>query len=198
MSRFIETIRLEHGQFPALDRHLNRIQETIRQQHGVMPTGIEAAIHQRPFPSDGRYRVRIEYDLNGEWEMQCFPYMRKKIEKMRIVHFTPPDYRFKYANRDWLNSLINHSDADEVLIIRENMVTDTTIANIAFTDGRTWWTPDTPLLAGTERCRLLDAGIIQEQRISLADITSFSGFRLFNAMLPWEDEVTYGMSVLRF
>jgi 4-amino-4-deoxychorismate lyase len=198
MSRFIETIRVDNGRIPELERHLTRLRETLRLQSGVMPAGLEAAIIKQNFPSNGRYRLRIEYGLDEDWQMETFPYMRKKIEKMRIMHFAPPDYRFKYADRAWLDTLLRNSGADEALIISNNKLTDTTIANIVFTDGNGWWTPDTPLLAGTERTRLLEAGIISERSITLSDIISFAGYRLINAMMPWEDDVTYQMSTLIF
>jgi 4-amino-4-deoxychorismate lyase len=196
MSRYIETIRVENGRIPELERHIHRLRETLRQECGVMPTGLEAAIEEQAYPANGRYRLRIEYGLDGNWQMECFPYMRKKIEKMRIMHFSPPDYRFKYSDRAWLDSLLRMSEADEALIIRDGMVTDTTIANIVFGDNHGWWTPDTPLLSGTERSRLLQAGKIQERSISVADLTSYSRFRLINAMMPWEDNITYGMTII--
>jgi len=196
MSRFIETIRVDNGRIPELERHLTRLRETLRLQCGVMPTGLEAAIIKQKFEWNGRCRLRIEYGLDGDWQIETFPYMRKKIEKMRIMHFTPPDYRFKYADRAWLDTLLGNSGADEALIISNNRLTDTTIANIVFTDGHGWWTPDTPLLPGTERSRLLEAGMISERRITLSDINAYAGYRLINAMMPWEDNVTYQMSTL--
>jgi len=144
----------------------------------------------------GRWRIRIEYGTDGRQECSLHPSMRKKIEKMRIVNTTPPDYRYKYADRAWLQALKSQSKADEILIIREDHITDASIANIVFRDQRGWWTPDTPLLNGTERRRLLSMGVIRESRIMVSDLSSFTGFRLINAMLPWEDDLTYDISLI--
>lgn len=148
------------------------------------------------FPDSGRIRVRIEYGTEEDMIIEQFPYMRRTVRKIRMMYILPPDYRYKYADRAWINALLSKSQADEILIIREGRITDVSIANIAFFDGRNWWTPDAPLLKGTERDRLLENGVILESEIRVEDLGSFTGFRLMNAMLPWEDEVTYDITVI--
>jgi 4-amino-4-deoxychorismate lyase len=166
--------------------------------HGVsVIPSLAVELEKVPIKLPGRVRLRIEYDTKGLFEIGLFPYMRKQIDDLRIVHISPPDYRYKYADRAWINALVEKSDADEILMIRDGNVTDTSIANVTFYDGSTWLTPKEPLLMGTERSRLLNMGVIKESVITIRDISSFSGFRLINAMLPWEDDITYGMSVLK-
>jgi 4-amino-4-deoxychorismate lyase len=97
------------------------------------------------------------------------------------------DYRFKYADRRRLQSLFaRRGDCDDVLIVRNGLLTDTSYCNIVLYDGQDWWTPDTPLLPGTARQRLLDEGLIRERRIRVEDLPRFEHIRLINAMLPWE------------
>ena len=62
-------------------------------------------------------------------------------------------------------------------------MTDTTIANIAFFDGKTWFTPTTPLLQGTTRARLIDEGFLKLRDIKKEDIKEYSRFALMNAMI---------------
>lgn len=62
-------------------------------------------------------------------------------------------------------------------------MSDTSIANIAFFDGVKWITPNTPLLQGTTRTRLLDEGKIYEAEISLELIPQFKKIALMNAMV---------------
>jgi 4-amino-4-deoxychorismate lyase len=196
MCRFIETIRAEGGVIQQPDRHQQRMSRTLR-EHGIsaVPSIYELlkAIDIHP---NGRVRVRIEYGLDGMVSIEQFPYMRKTISSMRLMSIQPPDYQYKYADRAWINALKDNSQSDEILIVRDHSITDASIANIAFFDGRTWWTPDTPLLHGTERERLLESGIIRETRVRDRDLGSYLRFRLINAMLPWEDEITYDMSVI--
>jgi 4-amino-4-deoxychorismate lyase len=78
--------------------------------------------------------------------------------------------------------LPNTHDSD-VLIVKNGLITDTSFANIAFSDGNKWYTPDTPLLKGTQRAYYLAQGILTERRISPADLRGFTKARLINAML---------------
>ena len=48
-----------------------------------------------------------------------------------------------------------------------------------------WYTPAQPLLKGTRRAALLDAGILTEQDIPALKIREYQKIRLFNAMLPF-------------
>jgi 4-amino-4-deoxychorismate lyase len=196
MSRFIETIRVENRRIQLLERHQERVTRTLT-AHGVTTIpDLSDRLEQCTIQFAGRVRLRIEYDINGLFEVFQFEYMRKKMNKLHLAHIIPPDYRYKYADRAWINALVEKSGADEILMIRDGKVTDTSIANIAFYDGSTWWTPDTPLLSGTERSRLLHQGIIQEGEISPEDLGGFKEFRVINAMLPWEDNVSYDMSII--
>lgn len=71
---------------------------------------------------------------------------------------------------------------DEILIIKNGLVTDCFYYNVAFWDGKDWLTPKSPLLGGTARARLLDKGIIREADINAKIINSFEKICLFNAL----------------
>ena len=75
-------------------------------------------------------------------------------------------------------------EADEVVIIRNGLLTDTSYSNIALFDGRHWVTPRQPLLRGTMRQSLLDAGVLTEQDIKAEDWSSYRRVSLINAMMP--------------
>jgi 4-amino-4-deoxychorismate lyase len=196
MSRFIETIRAENSVIQHLELHQTRMSRTLR-DHGISAIpDLAARIENTSIQLSGRVRIRIEYDTAGHLHIEQFRYMRKEIRSIRLMHISPTDYRYKYADRAWINALMKNSDADEILMIRDGLVTDASIANIVFFDGSDWWTPDTPLLKGTERSRLLEMGIIQERRISFLDFSDYLGFRLINAMLPWEDDITYDIAII--
>lgn len=196
MCRFIETIRSEDGVIQQPDRHQQRMSRTLRDHGFSAVPSIHELLKAIDMNHNGRVRVRIEYGLDGKVNIEQFPYMRKTISSMRLTLIQPPDYRYKYADRAWINALKDNSQSDEILIVRDHCITDASIANVAFFDGHTWWTPDTPLLHGTERARLLESGIIREARILDHDLQSFLRFRLMNAMLPWEDEIDHDMSVI--
>lgn len=196
MSRFIETIRAENGLVHQLERHQQRLSRTL-EDHGVFTIPyLKDLLTDMNFPDSGRIRIRIEYGTDEQIIIEQFPYRRRMVQKIRMMHIVPPDYRYKYADRAWINAMLSCSHADEILIIRDGQITDVSIANIAFFDGSNWWTPDKPLLKGTERGRLIENGVIRETEIRVGDLWSFKGFRLMNAMLPWEDDLTYDMSVI--
>jgi 4-amino-4-deoxychorismate lyase len=94
-----------------------------------------------------------------------------------------------------LNTLFaQRNDADEILIIKKGMVTDSLYCNVAFSNEQQWFTPSTPLLPGTQRAFLLDSGIIQEAEISETDMLKYSHIKLFNAMVGWENAAVIEVS----
>ena len=62
-------------------------------------------------------------------------------------------YPYKYTDRDNINRLIElRGDCDDILIIKNGMVTDSSYANVVFRDlNGNWVTPSTFLLPGTIR-----------------------------------------------
>jgi len=96
-------------------------------------------------------------------------------------------YPYKYANRQALDLLLRAStDSDEVLIVHGGAVRDTTIANVAFLENGIWITPDTPLLPGTTRKRLIENGFLTAKAIQIDMLDRFDGFALMNAMIGFK------------
>jgi 4-amino-4-deoxychorismate lyase len=95
------------------------------------------------------------------------------------------DYHLKYLDRTALTQLsAQRGDCDEVLIVKDGFVTDTSFSNVVFTDGMRFVTPDTYLLPGTMRAMLLRSGAIVEAPVRVEDIGRFTHVSLINAMLP--------------
>lgn len=74
---------------------------------------------------------------------------------------------------------------DDILIVKNNLITDTSIANIAFLLDGQWFTPKSPLLKGTTRARLIDEGKIKIAHLRLSDVNNTSKIALMNAMMGW-------------
>ena len=74
---------------------------------------------------------------------------------------------------------------DEVLIVSRGVLTDTSIANIALWNGKEWHNPAKPLLEGTCRRTLLNAGVVKETNIPVTSLKEYRYIRLFNAMIPF-------------
>ena len=73
---------------------------------------------------------------------------------------------------------------DDILIIKNNYVTDTYYGNVALFQDGNWYTPKHPLLNGTRRQNLLDKGRIFEKDIHVKTLENYSRIAIFNAMIP--------------
>jgi 4-amino-4-deoxychorismate lyase len=134
-------------------------------------------------PDNELYRCRIVYDERTV-TITYLPYTKRIISTLQLVQADQLEYALKYADRNELDTLFEQrSTADDVLIIKDGLVTDTTIANIAFFDGKQWLTPRSPLLQGTTRARLLNEKQIYEADIRPSDLNYNSEFALLNAMI---------------
>jgi 4-amino-4-deoxychorismate lyase len=183
-----ETICIENRKLKNLKFHENRLNKTRRELHGfsdswnlsemiAIPDSIGNEIHKC------RLSYAKEID-NIRWE----PYTLRTIRKIRRVYDDSIDYSYKYEDRSQLNRLFaQKSDCDEILIIKNGLVTDSLYCNVAFFKEEKWFTPDSPLLPGTQRAQLLASGTIQEATIREADIKKYQQVKLFNAMVSWEN-----------
>lgn len=132
----------------------------------------------------GLAKLRFVYDEAGIHDISCTPYKRKNIHSLRLVTANDIDYRYKSVDRSALNQLKEkQGECDEILIIRNNHITDTSYTNVALYDGKQWFTPSTPLLQGTMRQSLLDGGLLQERELLVSDLPNYKQISLFNAMM---------------
>ena len=132
----------------------------------------------------GQVKCRILYQHQIE-HIEWSHYFPKTIRSLHPVKADTLDYAHKYANRSALEMLLQQrGSADDILIIRHNLITDTSYCNVAFRNGTGWITPAQPLLPGTCRQRLIDTGVLELADIRLAELRHFTEIYLFNAMLP--------------
>ncbi|MBV5321851.1 MAG: aminotransferase class IV [Sulfuricurvum sp.] len=176
----LETIRCEGGEAQHLSYHQQRLNRSL---HSL---GIEKTYSLQTLitpPTEGLYRCRFLYDAEG-YEIEFNPYTPKKITSLKLIHTEEIEYTLKYSNRDSLNTLLaQRGECDEVLIVKNGFLTDTTIANIAlFIEGR-WLTPDTPLLEGTTRARLIKDGFLTPAPLTPNDIARSCKVAVMNAMI---------------
>ena len=116
--------------------------------------------------------------------------LEKKIETLKIVHHDELDYSRKYSDRRTLNKLFSFKEnCDDILIVKNSEVTDTSYGNVIFFDGTNWITPKYPLLKGTCRARLISDGKVSEQVIRLEDLKSLKGVKVINAMRDLEQKM---------
>lgn len=184
MCRYIETIRIEKGRLRNIAYHDRRMNEVLREVWGVdRSASLETYIDASPY--EERTRCRVTYGRDVE-SVEFFPYQIRPVHSLQLVRGGQIEYRRKRADRSELNALFAcRGEADDVLIVRGGLLTDTSIANIALGDGTGWYTPASPLLEGTQRACLLDAGMIRPLDIHADDLSRFQKIRLFNAMIDF-------------
>ncbi len=116
-------------------------------------------------------------------QIEYHPYIPKKITSLRLIHDDTIDYSSKYSDRNALNKHFEARDGcDDILIVKNGALTDTTIANIALLINNQWLTPKSPLLEGTTRARLIDEGKIIPAHLNLSDLRKAPKIALMNAM----------------
>ncbi len=185
MCLFIETIRIEDGKVYNLDYHIERFNRTRAAfWKGSIPIDLRALVS--PQSLAGIYKCRVVYGREIE-EITYVPYQMRDVSSLRLVIADTVGYTYKSTNRENLNALYaQRKMADDILIVKEGCLTDTSIANIALYDGHTWFTPARPLLRGTKRAELLDRKLIVEKDIPQISLKDYSHIMLFNAMIDWE------------
>ncbi len=176
---FLETLLCREGRCPWLQWHQQRLDRTCRAAGIVKRYRLETLV--RP-PASGVYRCRVLYGAD-EAVTEYLPYVRRRVDTLRLVEDDRIEYRYKSADRRALDALFRRrGDADDVLIVRRGLVTDSTVANTAFyIDGR-WLTPTEPLLEGTTRARLLYEGVLECASLSPADVLAAEKVAVMNAL----------------
>ncbi len=182
MHDLLESIKLENGHWHQLPYHEQRLQRAQLDLFGEVT--IQDLARQITVPDDARrgvYKCRVLYSQQIE-RVEFLPYQQRPVRTLRRVHCDSIDYSHKYADRSLLNQLFaQRGDCDDVLIVKNGLVTDTSYANIVFFDGQAWVTPAQPLLRGIQRQYLLDAGLIWEDIIEERSLKRFQKFQIINA-----------------
>lgn len=137
-------------------------------------------------PTNESYRCKVVYE-NDILSVEFLPYVKREIKTLRIVE-SDIDYSRKFVDRKELDRLFGlRAEADDVLIVKNSLLTDTTIANVAFLDKNGIWnTPKKALLKGTMRQKLINEGFLKEVDISVEDIKKFEEVAIMNALRGFE------------
>ena len=133
-------------------------------------------------------RCRFIYGANGIQHIEIVRTPRRIIRSLQLINADDFDYSHKFADRSHFAVLSKNIQADDMLIVKKDFLTDTTFANIVFKDtSGHWFTPSTPLLAGTKRAKLLAENKIKAVDLRPSDISKFVEARLINATTDLEN-----------
>lgn len=185
MCRFVETVCIKNGKVENLLFHRARM-ECTRSVFFPEASEIDWSEALRQWSNEcGKRKGRIIYSDNIE-EITSESYSMRSVTSLKIVEDNHIDYRFKSIDRSDINRLFSgRKDADDILIVRNGLLTDTSICNIALLCDEVWYTPLVPLLCGTQRTFLLQQGLIHQKNIRINDLNLYTDVMLFNALIPW-------------
>ena len=202
---FIETFMLRGGELIAGELHRERMLRTLREQgadtgstflQSLLSTSpwreVEAYLTGQQILPATTYRLTLEYSLAGISTIRLVPYCKRTIRTLRPLLL--PDgfeYSYKYADRSFFDRMkAELTDDEEPLFVRpDSTITDTSYTNVLIETEAGYFTPTRPLLKGTQREGLLQAGLIAEaDDLTLSTLRSKAkAILLINAILPLEE-----------
>jgi len=183
--KFLETIKILDGRIYHLPYHQLRVDNVFRAYKRDNTQQLKELLEN--VPSQGLFRCRVVYDVDGDFQYEYIPYKKRLINRLKIVYNNDLVYDKKYNDRKEIEDLLKQKgECDDILIVQNGLCTDTSIANVAFYDGKRWLTPKKPLLEGTTRARLLQEGFLHEADIELSSVKSFQKMALMNAMIDFD------------
>ena len=190
MLKFIESIKVLNGDTPDINEHLQRVIRTIQyfysksnEKFDFISCVYTVLERERDKISDGLFKLRVVYSdrfISGT----LIPYIPKRIKRLKLVESDDIEYPFKFENRTAIDSLLSYKDkCDDILIVKNGVITDTSYSNIVFERMGNLYTPESYLLAGTKRAKLIREDIIREEIIRPCDIDRYDKAYLINSML---------------
>ncbi|UTJ06166.1 aminotransferase class IV family protein [Arcobacter roscoffensis] len=176
---YFETIKCDDYEVFNLEYHQKRIAKTV---------GLNINLSEYVYPiSNKLLRCKLIYDETGILEVNYFEYKKRDIKTFKLVYDENIEYSKKYLNRKSLDELYTKKENyDEIIIIKDGFISDTSIANIAIFYDNKWLTPKKPLLEGTTRTRLIEEGKLQEKDISIKMLQKCEKLALMNAMIGFD------------
>jgi len=178
-NKYLETIKILDGKVEHLEYHQKRMNSVLNSELYKLSSLIEA-------PKEGLFRCRVVYDKRSI-SIEYYPYQKRNISSLKLIEDNKIEYSKKYLHREKIDELFaKRESCNDILIVKNSLITDTSIANVAFFDGVDWLTPKKPLLKGTTRQRLLEKGQIIERDIYVQDLKKYKKVALMNAMIDFD------------
>lgn len=169
-----------------LDYHNRRLNATIRHFIGDNPSLIRLEDYVHPTSNMAFHKARVVYTPSGVQDVTYAPYTMRTVKSLRLVTDNTIDYTYKSTDRTALDCLVSQKgDCDDVIIVKNGFLTDTSFTNIALFDGKSWIAPAHPLLCGTKFHWLIDQGEIIPKDIPADTLSQYQAIRLFNAMIEF-------------
>lgn len=187
MCRFIESIKLQDGEFKRLDLHQGRIHKAFEAFYpNEKVFDLVEFLRNSDFPTEkGIFKCRIIYDSKIR-QLEFRQYIMRPVNSLRLVETEIKSLPYKPENRSLYNAAFAlRDDCDDVLLVKNGYLTDTSYCNIALFDGNNWFTPRIPLLYGVNRAELLKESVLVEKDIKVQELKDYQQIALFNSMIEF-------------
>jgi 4-amino-4-deoxychorismate lyase len=186
--RLLETICIIDGYPQNIIYHNQRFNQSSRLFWPTKdPIDLFLAIKVPLEFQSGIVRCRVLYRNEIE-DIQFFHYQKKSIKNLQLIE-TNIDYACKYEDRDQINELVkSKGNCDDILMVKNGLITDSSYANIVFKAGNQLFTPKIPMLAGTKRQKLIDEKSIIPIEIGPNDLQKFSHFAIINSFIDLHED----------
>ena len=197
MCRFVETIQLKDSDFKRLPFHQMRLEKALKQFFPNLEViNLIELLLKTDYPTKGLFKCRVVYDSEIRL-IEFIPYVRREIRTLRVVNSDIESLPYKPEDRTGYNSAFaQRGNCDDVIIVRNGLLTDSSYSNIAMFDGKTWFTPRIPLIYGTNRAELLAKGKLVEKDIVVDDLKNYAKIALFNAMIEFGEIILTSDKIL--
>ncbi|MBT4030221.1 MAG: branched-chain amino acid aminotransferase [Campylobacteraceae bacterium] len=174
--KFFETIKCEDYEIFNLDFHKKRIANTV---------GLNINLEEYIYPPNAKLiKCKLIYDECGVTDVLYDVYVKKDVTSFQLVYDDNIKYNKKALLRDDLDALSEKREkSDEIIIVKNNLITDTSIANIAIYLDEEWITPKVALLEGTTRARYVENNMLKLKDITLEMLKNCTKFATLNAMI---------------
>ncbi len=183
MCLFSDAVRVENGRLPDVEWNNLRVNKTRKDFFTIEEELDLSELIKIPEENKkGLYKCRIVYDTEIR-SVTFTEYKRKVIKSLRAVYDDSIDYSYKFADRSRIDELFElRGECDDILIIKNGLVTDTSSANVVFVRNGKLFLPESCLLPGTRIAALVASGEAAVVRIGIEDINRYDGVFIINAM----------------
>lgn len=188
MYRLVESICVENKRLLHTALHQTRLAKTMLELFDTrLNESLESFIQLPEQLDSARHKCRLTWNPDEGFLYTIVPYRQRKITSVKLLTLNEIEYAYKTDRRQQLDAAFSmRGPCDDVLIVKNNCLTDAWASNIILFDGCHWLTPDTPLLNGIQRAHLLNEGIIREARITTDSLYKFQKIKLINAMVDFD------------
>ncbi len=188
MCQLLETIKCMDGELINLPYHQSRF-NLARKAHfrPCKEINLSEAIKIPGEVTNGIFKCRIIFSGSID-KIEFLSHNYRSISSLQLVEDNEIDYRYKYTARQKLEQLFEQRGmCDDILIVKNGFISDSFTTNVIFFDGKRWWTPDTPLLPGTQRAKLIHEKKIYVRSITPGDLYKYEKAGLINALQDMEN-----------